>query len=120
MSAQPVTVLTAINGARRSRASLAALIDALLENADLRHELGGGRSLLRLSAAAIAKTRRTAALGEDVGRLADLAVIWDDREDVLVRVLDGTPQALQAADEEPECRVELTDQALAYIAGRSA
>ncbi len=118
MTVSPARNVAAFPPAQRRRASLSALIDALLENADLRHELGGGRTLLRLSAAAIDKARRTAALGEDVRRLADLAVIWDEREDVLVRVLDGTPQTSTARDEadEAEERFELTDSALAYIA----
>ncbi len=112
--------VTALHRPRPQRASLSALIDALLENADLRHELGGGRTLLRLSASAMTKARRTAALGEDVARLADMAVIWDERDGVLVRVLDGGPQVSTSSASETggsaEDRFELTDQALDYIA----
>ncbi|MHB8530935.1 MAG: hypothetical protein ACYC8V_15675 [Caulobacteraceae bacterium] len=112
----PPTNLVPLPAPLRRRASLASLIDALLENADLRHELGGGRALLRLSAAAIARSARMAALGEDARRLADLAVIWDEREDVLIRVLDGTPQTVEPQADGRDDRFELTDSALAYIA----
>ncbi|MGH6993934.1 MAG: hypothetical protein ACREEH_11430, partial [Caulobacteraceae bacterium] len=94
------------------RAPLANLIDAILENADLRHDLGGGRTLLRLSAGAVARAQRLAAIGEDVGRLSDLAVIWDEREDVLLRVLEG-PAA--QAEREAEPSFELTPAALDYL-----
>ncbi|HEV2362577.1 MAG TPA: hypothetical protein VGS12_00065 [Caulobacteraceae bacterium] len=104
---------------RRERSpSLAEFIDALLEHADLRQDLGAGRALVRLSAAALARLRRISALGDSVGRLADLAVVWDEREDVLVRVLDGAPQDLPPPA--PEDRFELTEAGLEYLARRGA
>ncbi|MGH6987551.1 MAG: hypothetical protein ACRED9_12025 [Caulobacteraceae bacterium] len=102
---------------RPRRAPLASLIDAILENADLRHDLGAGRTLLRLSASAVARAQRLAAMGEDVSRLSDLAVIWDEREDVLLRVLEG-PAA--QAEPEAEPRFELTPAALDYLAANGA
>ena len=96
-----------------------ALIDAVLAWADLRDDLGGGRVLLRLSPARLAEPRLRRELGADAARLGDLAVIWDERDDSLFRVLDGAPPPL-AAVERPAPRDEdqfvLTPAALEYIA----
>ena len=100
----------------------AALIDAVLEHADLRDDMGGGRVMLRLSPEKLAEPRVRAGLGPEVARLGALAVIWDEREDCLFRVLDGAPPALalveqeEAPDEADEPRFELTAAALEYIA----
>lgn len=107
--------------ARLRQPPSAALIDAVLEFADLRDDMGGGRVLLRLSPERLAEPRTRAGLGPDAARLGDMAVIWDEREDVLFRVLDGAPPAL-ALVEPPEPEVEedqfvLTPKALDYIAG---
>lgn len=96
-----------------------ALIDALLAWADLRDDLGGGRVLLRLSPTRLAEPRLRRELGAAVGRLGDLAVIWDERDDSLFRVLDGAPPPL-AVVESPTPREDdrfvLTPAALEYIA----
>jgi hypothetical protein len=69
------------------------LINAVLQYADLRDDLGGGRVMLRL--------------------------IWDERDDCLFRVLDGAPPPL-AVVERPapsdDDRFVLTPAALDYIA----
>jgi hypothetical protein len=96
-----------------------ALIDTVLENADLRDDLGGGRVMLRLSPALAAESRFRKALGAEATRLGELAVIWDERDDTLFRVLDGAPPALApvpSARPEEEPGFELTPAALEYIA----
>jgi hypothetical protein len=96
-----------------------ALIDAVLAWADLRDELGGGRVLLRLSPARLAEPGLRRELGAEAGRLGDLAVIWDERDDSLFRVLDGAPPALAAvetASARGEDQFVLTPAALEYIA----
>ena len=97
----------------------ATLIDAVLAWADLRDEIGGGRVLLRLSPARLAEPRLRRALGAEAARLGDLAVIWDERDDSLFRVLDGAPPPL-AVVERPapseDDRFVLTPAALEYIA----
>lgn len=98
----------------------AGLINTVLEHADLRDELGGGRVLLRLSPARLADPALRRPLGAEASRLGDVAVIWDERDDVLFRVLDGAPPPL-AAVEHPapaaQDRFVLTPAALDYIAG---
>ena len=95
------------------------LINAVLEHADLRDDMGGGRVMLRLSPARLAEPSLRRALGPDAARLGDMAVIWDERDDCLFRVLDGAPPPLaivEQADPEEDVRFELTPAALAYIA----
>ena len=96
------------------------LVSAVIQYADLIKDLGGGRSLLGLS-----ERRRSDAvicepLGREAGRLADVAVIWDDEQDQLVRVLDAArgDGVTSEAGMKPlgEERVELTADALAYLA----
>ena len=95
----------------------AALIDAVLEHADLRDELGGGRVLLRLSPTRITERKLHRALGADARRLADVAVIWDERDDVIFRVLDGAPPALMVVKTtNQEDHFVLTPAAMDYIA----
>ncbi|HEY5107677.1 MAG TPA: hypothetical protein VII73_13065 [Caulobacteraceae bacterium] len=103
---------------RRRTPPSAALINAILEHADLRDELGGNRLLLRLSAERLADARVRRGLGADAARLAQVAVIWDEREEMVFRVLDGGPPPIaavpRAAPDEDDHFV-LTDTALAYI-----
>jgi hypothetical protein len=96
-----------------------ALIDAVLEHADLRDAMGGGRTLLRVSPARAADLDLRDALGKDAARLGDIAVIWDEKEDAIFRVLDGGPPPLAAVtdDCEGEGEFALTPAALDYIAG---
>jgi hypothetical protein len=95
-----------------------ALIDVVLMNADLRDELGGGRVLMRLSPERAADPELGRYLGAEAARLGEVAVIWDERDDVLFRVLDGAPPPLALVADNPpeEDRFELTPKALAYIA----
>ena len=95
------------------------LINAVLEHADLRDDMGGGRVMLRVSPARLADPSLRRALGADAARLGEMAVIWDERDDCLFRVLDGAPPPLaivEQADPEEDVRFELTPAALAYIA----
>ena len=104
---------------RRRTPPSAGVINANLEHADLRDELGGGRVLLRLSAERLADARLRRGLGADAPRLAQVAVIWDEREEMIFRVLDGGPPpiaAVERAAPAEDDRFVLTDAALAYIA----
>ena len=95
------------------------LINAVLEYADLRDDLGGGRVMLRLSPARLAEPQVRQGLGAAAARLGTMAVIWDERDDCLFRVLDGSPPPL-AVVERPspsdDDRFVLTPAALDYIA----
>ena len=105
-------------GRRRAPPS-SVLIDAVLEHADLRDDMGGGRVMLRLSPARLADPDIQRAFGAEARRLGDLAVIWDEREDAIFRVLDGGPPPLAAveSDREGEGAFALTPAALDYIEG---
>ena len=61
--------------------------------------------------AAAAEPRLRLQLGAEASRAADVAVIWDEREDQIFKVLDGA-----YAKPEEEDRFELTPAARAYIA----
>ena len=96
-----------------------ALIDAVLEFADLRDDMGGGRVLLRLSPARSAEPRVRKLVGAEAARLGDVAVIWDEREDCLFRVLDGAPPPLAVVERPAPSEDDhfvLTPAALEYIA----
>jgi hypothetical protein len=105
---------------RRRQPPSAALIDLVLECADLRDDLGGGRLLLRLGPDALADPEIRRRAGAEATRLGDVAVIWDEIDDVVFRVLDGGPPPMALVEASPppeEDRFELTPAALAYIAG---
>jgi len=104
---------------RRRSAPSAELINAVLEHADLRDDLGGGRVLLRIGPARLAQPAVRRALGVQAARASHVAVIWDEREEMVFRVLDGGPPPLAAverAQPSEDDRFALTDAALAYIA----
>ena len=104
---------------RRRAPPSAALIDLVLECADLRDDLGGGRLLLRIGPDGLNDPDLRARAGQEADRLGDVAVIWDEIDDVIFRVLDGGPPplALVASNPDPdESRFALTPKALEYIA----
>jgi hypothetical protein len=73
------------------RAPLGEAINAVLEHADIREDLGGGRILHRLSPK-LSRTRRLReALGRTALRAAEVAVIYDEREGQILRVLETGP-----------------------------
>jgi hypothetical protein len=105
--------------ARKRPQPSSALVNAVLEHADLRDDMGGGRVLLRLSPEQAADLDLRGALGAEAVRLSDVAVIWDEREDQIFRVLDGAAPHLtvvETPEEAEEDRFELTPAALRYIA----
>ncbi len=96
------------------------LINAVIQYADLIKDMGGGRSMLRLSDRRRADAVICEPLGREAPRLADVAVIWDDERDQIVRVLDAARGDVGVSDAgmQPfgQDRVELTADALAYLA----
>jgi hypothetical protein len=104
---------------RRRAPPSAALIDLVLEHADLRDDLGGGRILLRLGPDCLADRNLRERAGAEANRMADVAVIWDEIDDVIFRVLDGGPPPLALAPppvDDEEDRFVLTPRALEYLA----
>jgi hypothetical protein len=67
----------------------AEVIDAVLRFADIEEDLGGGRTHYRLSERRLRQREVRKALGkEGVARAADVGVVWDERQDQIVRVFD--------------------------------
>jgi hypothetical protein len=96
-----------------------ALINVILEYADIEQDLGGGRSLLRLSVRRMKDPVVRELLGREAKRLADVSVIWDEQEGEIVRVQDDAhvQEAALSPEEQSELDTfELTEAALAYIA----
>ena len=97
------------------------LINAVLQYADVQTDMGGGRTLLRLSARRMADPVIRQPLGREAPRLGDVAVVWDEVEEEIFRVLDAAAGDALAplhpqAPEPDEDRFELTPAALAYLA----
>jgi hypothetical protein len=97
-----------------------ALINAILEHADIRQELGGGRVVLRLSGRGIRKAAIRRRLGREARRLEEVSLVWDDEAGQIVQVCDqadGDGRDPWAADEVSEFdQFELTEAGLAYLA----
>lgn len=97
-----------------------ALINVILEYADVQQPLGGGCVVLRLSRRRMTDPVIREQLGREARRLKDVSVVWDEDAGQVVRVCDDAdvePADAWVAEEASEFdRFELTDAALAYIA----
>lgn len=67
----------------------AAVVDAVLRFHDVTVDQGGQRTLLRLSERALREPQVIAALGADARRAANIAILWNERESEIIRVLEG-------------------------------
>lgn len=74
----------------------AAVIDAILRFRDVEVDQGGHRTLLRLSDRALREPQVMAALGGDTRRAANVAILWNERESEIVRVLEGVDARMAA------------------------
>ncbi len=74
----------------------AAVIDAILRFRDVELDQGGQRTLLRLSDRALREPQVVAALGGDTRRAANVAILWNERESEIVRVLEGVDARMAA------------------------
>jgi len=100
------------------------LINTILQYADLQQAMGGGRVMLSLSARRIADPVISAPLGREAGRLHEVSIIWDEREDEIVRIIDEPrgaepPRALEGETFDESAAeagaFELTPAALDYL-----
>ncbi|MDB5431454.1 MAG: hypothetical protein JWP35_2570 [Caulobacter sp.] len=64
------------------------MIDAIVRFADQRTDMGSGRVLLRLSAGRRAQAEVMLALGHDLRRAGEIGVVWDERDEEVVRIVD--------------------------------
>ena len=74
----------------------AAVVDAVLAWHDQEIDQGCGRSLLRLSARRLADPEVARALGSHATRAGRVSILWNDREDQIIRVLEATDERLAA------------------------
>lgn len=65
-----------------------AMISAVMDFADIHRDMGGGRTLRRISHERAAKADMFLLLGRDVERVTDIGLVWNDREDQIVRITD--------------------------------
>jgi hypothetical protein len=95
-----------------------ALINAILEHADIRQEIGDGRVVLRLSERRANRRDVRRGLGRQGARLSQMSLIWDEDDGQILQVCDGSDAADSSAWNQPSelDRFELTEAALAYIA----
>jgi len=74
----------------------AAVVDAVLRFHDVEVDQGGQRTLLRLSERALREPQVVAALGGDARRAANVAILWNERESEIIRVLEGVDARIAA------------------------
>ncbi len=67
----------------------AALVDAVLRYHDVAVDQGGERTLLRLSEHRLREPEVKAALGRETDRAANVAILWNERESQIIRVLEA-------------------------------
>ena len=67
----------------------ATLVDAVLRFHDVEVDQGGERTLLRLSERRVRDAEVASALGSDAARAARVAILWNERESEIIRVLEA-------------------------------
>ena len=95
-----------------------ALINAVLEHADIRQDIGGGRVVLRLSERRANHRLVRRGLGKQARLLGQMSLIWDEEDGQVVQVCDSGEAGGAVGWNEPSelDRFELTEAALAYVA----
>jgi hypothetical protein len=66
-----------------------AVVDAVLRYHDEEQDQGSGRTLLRLSPRRLKDGEVKAALGKLAKRAAGVAILWNERESEIIRVLEA-------------------------------
>jgi hypothetical protein len=96
-----------------------ALLNAILSYADISEEIGGGLTVLRVSARRMNDCVITDLLGREAARLADVSILWNDDQSEIQCVLDAAiPTGVEDMWSEPQ--FELTDLAIAYLEEESS
>ena len=67
----------------------ACVVDAVLRFHDEEQDQGSGRTLLRLSAKRLRDAEVKAALGDQKKRAAGVAILWNEHESEIIRVLEA-------------------------------
>ena len=66
-----------------------SVVDAVLRFHDEEQDQGSGRTLLRLSAKRLRDAEVKAALGDQKKRAAGVAILWNEHESEIIRVLEA-------------------------------
>lgn len=77
--------------ARRVAPPSAELVSAIQRYADVEEDAGGGRLRRRVSAHRLAELEARGLIDAPAERAACVALLWDEREGQIVRVLDDAP-----------------------------
>ncbi|WP_369060231.1 hypothetical protein ABOZ73_01810 [Caulobacter sp. 73W] len=90
------------------------MISAVLAFADVAEPAGPNRTKLRISPERLAQADVMQALGGGVARVADITVVWNEREGQVVRVIDDAQ--LRRSQPEPwEAYFDLFDEEPAQL-----
>ncbi|MDP3175232.1 MAG: hypothetical protein Q8M88_12445 [Phenylobacterium sp.] len=73
----------------RLRPLSGAVIDAVLRYSDVQQDLGGGRTLMRISDARLHEAEVRDSLGDTAARAATVSILWNEREGQIIQVLDS-------------------------------
>lgn len=84
---------------RRVAPPSADLVAAIQRYADVEEDAGGGRLRRRVSALRLAELEARGLIDVTADRAADIAILWDAREEQIVRVLDDAPAKARAQAE---------------------
>lgn len=83
---------------RPARAPLpGAVVSAVVRFSDILVDQGSGRTLMRLSSERLADPEVRTWLGEALPRAAGVSVLWDERQEEIVRVFEAPPELIQRA-----------------------
>lgn len=74
----------------------AAIVDAVLRYHDVAVDQGGQRTLLRLSERRLHDAEVMGALGGQADRAGRIAILWNERESEIIRVLEGVDARIAA------------------------
>ncbi|MDD3838425.1 MAG: hypothetical protein WCY15_03470 [Phenylobacterium sp.] len=74
-----------------------AVVTAVVRFSDILVDQGGGRTLMRLSEGRLADPEVRTWLGEAAPRAAGVSVLWDEREEEIVRVFEAPPELIKLA-----------------------
>lgn len=87
---RPRFAATSIEMAALERPALpGSVVDAVLRFHDEEQDQGPGRTLLRLSAERLRAPEVRASLGKLAARAANVAILWNDEEGQIIRVLEA-------------------------------
>lgn len=74
-----------------------AVVDAVLRFSDLQRDMGGGKTLMRMSPTRLRDDEVRTFLGDDAPRACCVSILWNEREGEIIRVFEDRPLNAQLA-----------------------